>query len=240
MYPGLIYLKTMKAQTARLAITIVLCTWTTSLGQSQLSTPPDPSAITVARLHYGGGGDWYWGNSALPNLLAFIDRETPLSVRPGAPPAVALISPELWNYPILFLTGHGNIRFSEPEVQILRNYLTAGGFLIANDSYGLDEAFRREIKRVFPDNPLTEIPFDYGLYRCFFTFSDGPPKVHEHENKPARGYGIFVDGRLVCYYDYESDIGDGWEDLEVHGDSEALRRRALELGANIVLWSLLQ
>jgi hypothetical protein len=230
----------MKTQTTRVALALLLALFGSAFGQSQLSAPPDPSAITVARLHYGGGGDWYWGNSALPNLLAFIDRETPLSVRPGSPPTVELSSPELWNYPILFLTGHGNIRFSDQDVQILRNYLTAGGFLIANDSYGLDEAFRREIKRVFPDNPLTEIPFDYGLYRCLFTFSDGPPKVHEHDNKPARAYGIFVDGRLVCYYVHESDIGDGWEDPEVHGDAEPKRRRALELGANLVLWSVLQ
>lgn len=208
--------------------------------QSQLSRPPDPSAVTVARLHYGGGGDWYWGNSALPNLLSFIDTHTPLAVRPGSPPTVELTSPELWNYPILFLTGHGNIRFTEAELGILRKYLRRGGFLIANDSYGLDASFRREIARVFPDHPLTEVPYDYGMYRCYFTFTDGPPKVHEHDNQPPRGYGVFVDGRLVCYYTYESDIGDGWEDPEVHGDPEDLRQRALELGANLVIWSLIQ
>jgi len=211
-----------------------------SMAQSQLSRPPDPSAVTVARLHYGGGGDWYWGNSALPNLLAFIDEQTPLAVRPGPPPTVEITSPELWNYPILFLTGHGNIRFTEPELGILRKYLKRGGFLIANDSYGLDQSFRREIARLFPDQPMTELPFDYGMYRCYFTFTDGPPKVHEHDGKPPQGFGVFVDGRMVCYYTYESDIGDGWEDPEVHGDPEALRRRALELGANLVIWSLLQ
>lgn len=209
-------------------------------GQSQLTTPPDPSAVTVARLHYGGGGDWYWGNSSLPNLLAFIDSTTPLAVRQGPPPTVELTSPELWNYPILFMTGHGNVHFDEQDARILRDYLTHGGFLIANDSYGLDAAFRREIARVFPDNPLVEIPFDYGLYRCYYTFTDGPPKIHEHDNKPPRGYGIFVNDRLVCFYDYEADIGDGWEDPEVHGDPQNLRRRALEMGTNLVLWSLLQ
>jgi hypothetical protein len=111
---------------------------------------------------------------------------------------------------------------------------------MANDSYGLDDAFRREMARVFPDAPLVEIPFDYGLYRCYFDFPSGPPKIHEHDNQPARGLGIFVGDRLVCYYAYESDIGDGWEDPEVHGDSEETRRRALELGANLVIWSLLQ
>jgi hypothetical protein len=213
----------------------------TPLGaQSRLGTSPDPSAVTVARLHYGGGGDWYWGNSALPNLLEFVARETPVPVRPGPPPTVELTSPELWNYPILFVTGHGNIRFTAQELTILRNYLRAGGFLIANDSYGLDRAFRREMARLFPEQDLVEIPFDYGLYRCHFRFASGPPKVHEHDNQPAQGFGIFVDDRLVCYYAYESDIGDGWEDPEVHGDSEAARRAALELGANLVIWSLIQ
>jgi hypothetical protein len=208
--------------------------------QSQLSAPPDPSAITVARLHYPGGGDWYWGSSALPNLLGFLASETPLRIQPGPPPTVELTSPDLWNYPILFLTGHGNIRFSDQELQILRTYLTAGGFLIANDSYGLDAAFRREIARVFPDHPLQEVPYDNGLYRCLFNFAAGPPKIHEHDNKPAQGFGVFVDGRMVCYYVYQSDIGDGWEDPEVHGDPPDKRRRALEMGANAVLWSLIQ
>ena len=230
----------MKAQTTRVALALVLALFGSSFGQSQLSAPPDPSAITVARLHYGGGGDWYWGNSALPNLLAFIDRETPLSVRPGSPPTVELSSPELWNYPILFLTGHGNIRFSDQDVQILRNYLTAGGFLIANDSYGLDEAFRREIKRVYPDNPLTEIPFDYGLYRCLFTFSDGPPKVHEHDNKPPQGFGMFDDnGRLMVFYTYETNISDGWVDPDVYKDPPEKRDAAFKMGTNILIWSLL-
>ena len=209
-------------------------------GQSRLVAPPDPSAVTVARLHYGGGGDWYWGNSALPNLLAFTAQKTPIPVRSGPPPTVELTSPDLWNYPILFLTGHGNIRLTDEEVGILRSYLERGGFLIANDSYGLDAAFRREMARVFPENPLTEVPWDHGVYRCFFEFPTGPPKIHEHDGQPARGFGIFLDGRLVCYYAHESDIGDGWEDSEVHGDSEDSRRRALEMGANLIMWSLLE
>lgn len=211
-----------------------------ALAQSELASPPDPSAVTVARLHYGGGGDWYWGGSALPNLLAFLDESTPLPVRPGSPPTVELGSPELWNYPILFLTGHGNVRFTDAEAVTLRNYLTAGGFLLANDSYGLDASFRREMNRVFPDHPLVEIPWDHAVYHCLFEFPSGPPKVHEHDGHPPQGFGIFIDGRLACFYAYESDIGDGWEDPEVHGDTEEHRRRALELGANIVLWSLLQ
>ncbi len=218
----------------------VLATGRPAAAQSLLSAPPDPSAVTVARLHYGGGGDWYWGNSALPNLLEFVRNRTPVPVRSGPPPTVELTSPDLWNYPILYVTGHGNIRFTPEEIGILRRYLTTGGFLIANDSYGLDDAFRREIARVFPDHPLVEIPWDHGLYRCYFEFASGPPKIHEHDNRPAQGFGIFVDKRLVCFYAYESDIGDGWEDPEVHGDSEDARRTALELGANLILWSLLQ
>ena len=221
----------------------VLCLsllWVPTYGQSELSAPPDPSAVTVARLHYGGGGDWYWGGSALPNLLAFLDQATPLAVNTTPPPPVELGSPELWNYPVLFLTGHGSLRFSDDEAVILRNYLTSGGFLLANDSYGLNESFRREMKRVFPESPLVEIPWDNGVYHCLFEFPSGPPKIHEHDGKPAQGFGIFVNGRLVCFYAYESDIGDGWEDPEVHGDTEAHRQLALQMGANIVLWSLVQ
>ena len=217
-----------------------LATGRPAVAQSLLSAPSDPSAVTVARLHYGGGGDWYWGNSALPNLIEFVRNRTPVPIRPGPPPTVELTSPDLWNYPILYVTGHGNIRFTPEEIGILRRYLTTGGFLIANDSYGLDDAFRREIARVFPDHPLVEIPWDYALYRCYFEFASGPPKIHEHDNRPAQGFGIFIEKRLVCFYAYESDIGDGWEDPEVHGDSEEARRSALELGANLILWSLLQ
>ena len=212
----------------------------TVFGQSKLASGPDPSAITVARLHYEGGGDWYWGGSALPNLLRFVQTETAIPIQNQPPPTVELSSPELWNYPILYVTGHGNIRFSKQDIVTLRRYLTTGGFLIANDSYGLDLAFRREMARVFPDHPQVEIPWDYGLYHCLYDFPSGPPKIHQHDNRPPQGFGIFYDDRLVSYYAYESDIGDGWEDPEVHGDSEASRRSALELGANLILWSLLQ
>ena len=211
-----------------------------AISQSALYAPPDPSAVTVARLHYGGGGDWYWGGSALPNLMKFISSNTPIPVQSQTPPTVELTSPELWSYPILFLTGHGNIRFSDLDLVLLRRYLDAGGFLIANDSYGMDPAFRREIARVFPDDPLVEIPWNYGLYHCYFDIPQGPPKIHEHDKGPPKGYGIFRDDRLVCFYAYESDISDGWEDPEVHSDSEDVRRRALEMGANLIMWSLVQ
>ncbi len=210
------------------------------MAQSAVSMAPDPSLLMVARLHYGGGGDWYWGGSALPNLMDFVARNTPLPVQSGSPPTVELSSPELWNYPVLFLTGHGNVRFTEPEAAVLRTYLTSGGFLLANDSYGLDLSFRREMKRVFPDHPLVEIPWDNGVYHCLFEFPQGPPKIHQHDAQPPQAFGIFVEDRLVCMYLYEADIGDGWEDPEVHGDSEDNRRKALEMGANIILWSLLQ
>jgi uncharacterized protein DUF4159 len=212
----------------------------TARAQSAVSMSPDPSLMMIARLHYGGGGDWYWGGSALPNLMEFLTRSTPIPVQPGSPPTVELSSPELWNYPVLFLTGHGNVRFTDQEAATLRTYLTSGGFLLANDSYGLDESFRREMKRVFPDHPLVEIPWEHGVYHCLFDFPQGVPKIHQHDGQPAQAFGIFVDDRLVCFYAHESDIGDGWEDPEVHGDSEENRKKALEMGANIVLWSLLQ
>lgn len=208
--------------------------------QSEVSLAPDPSLFMIARLHYGGGGDWYWGGSALPNLMDYLARSTPIPVQKGNPPTVELSSPELWNYPMLFITGHGNIRFTDQEAATLRTYLMSGGFLLANDSYGLDEAFRREIKRVFPDHPLVEIPWEYGVYHCLNEFPKGPPKIHEHNGKPPQGFGVFVDDRLVCFYTIESDIGDGWEDPEVHGDPDAKRQQALQMGANVVLWSLLQ
>ena len=208
--------------------------------QSAVSPSPDPSLMMVARLHYGGGGDWYWGGSALPNLMDFMAKNTPVPVQAGSPPTVELSSPELWNYPVLFLTGHGNVRFTEAEATTLRTYLSSGGFLLANDSYGLDESFRREMKRVFPESPLVEIPWEHGVYHCLFEFAQGVPKIHQHDGRPPQAFGIFVDDRLVCFYAYESDIGDGWEDPEVHGDSDENRKKALEMGANVLLWSLLQ
>ncbi len=195
------------------------------------------SQFRIARLKYAGGGDWYNDPSAEVNLLRFVRQETGIDTDPGYE-FVDLSSEKLFSYPFLFLTGHGNIVFSDFEVQRLRDYLLAGGFLYADDDYGLDKAFRREMKKVFPDQEFTELPFNYGLYHCRFEFPNGPPKTHEHDKKAPQGFGLFVKGRLVVYYTYESNPSDGWTDPEIHGDPAPVRTQALQFGTNIVVWAL--
>jgi hypothetical protein len=203
----------------------------------QLPPPAQPDLFTIARLKYGGGGDWYWGPSALPNLLEFIRKNT--NIKTAAEEArVGIADENFFSYPFLYLTGHGNINFSEEEVQRLRLYLTKGGFLLANDSYGLNKAFRREMKKVFPEEELVELPFSHPVYRCFFNFPNGLPKVHKHDEKPPRGFGIFHKNRLVVFYAHESDIGDGWEDPGVYNDPPEKRLSALQFGTNVVIYAL--
>jgi len=193
--------------------------------------------FTIARLKYGGGGDWYSNPSSLPNLLAAISERTTIRT-PSREDIVTITDPELFRYPYLYMNGHGNVRFTDEEVAILRNYFAAGGFLHADDNYGMDSSFRREIKKVFPDSPLIEIPFDHPIYSSFYSFPHGLPKIHEHDGKPAQGFGIFYDNRLVVFYTYECDLGDGWEDLDVHNDPPEKREAALQMGVNIVVYSL--
>lgn len=197
----------------------------------------NPNAITIARLHYQGGGDWYWGNSALPNLLSFLRDETgwPVDVEEKR---VKIEDETLFSYPFLFVTGHGTIKFSEEEIERLRQYLLSGGFLFLNDSYGMDKSIRQAVADLFPEYRLEEIPYDHEIYHSFYDFPNGPPKIHEHDNKPATGWGVSVDGRLVLYYVHESDIGDGWEDPQVHNDPPEKRLDALKMGVNIVTYSL--
>lgn len=195
------------------------------------------SAVTVARLKYAGGGDWYNDPSADVNLLTFVRQQTGLEVDPRYV-AVEAGSDDLYCHPFLFLTGHGNISFNDTEVRRLRRYLENGGFLFADDDYGMDKAFRREMKKVFPEKDLVELPHSYGLYSCFFDFRNGPPKTHEHDGKPPQGFGLLHNGRLVVYYTFESNPSDGWADPEVHNDPEAKRLEALRFGANILLWAL--
>jgi hypothetical protein len=198
----------------------------------------NPSGFTIARLKYGGGGDWYWGRSAIPNMLKFLKKNTNIPVNEEEI-WVSIMDKELFHYPFIFLTGHGNIKFTEDEIDRLKNYLTHGGFLFANDSYGLDKAFRREMKRVFPDKELVELPFDHGIYHCYYDFPNGLPKIHQHDGKPAQGFGIFHEKRLIVFYVHESDISDGWEDSQVHNDPQAKREAALKMGVNIITWALL-
>lgn len=202
---------------------------------------PSPVAgpeLTIARLEYGGGGDWYANPSSLPNLLRAIRERTGLPVS-DRPAEVKLTDPALFDYPYLYLTGHGEIRLSDAEVAALRRYLLSGGFLHADDNYGLDESFRREIRRVFPDKDLIEIPVDHPIYRIHYELP-GLPKIHEHDGKPAQGFGIFHEGRLVVFYSHESDLGDGWEDPEVHGNPPEAREAALRMGVNLFLFALSQ
>lgn len=199
---------------------------------------PNPSAIKVARLHYSGGGDWYWGGSAVPNLLKFLRDNTDFPVD-TIERQVTVMDPELFKYPFLFATGHGVISFSAEEKERLRQYLMGGGFLFVNDSYGMDRTFRKEMAQLFPEREVVELPFDHQIYHCLHDFPNGPPKIHEHDNKPPRGHATILNGRVVLYFLVESDIGDGWEDPQVHNDPPEKRLEALKMGLNILTYALL-
>lgn len=202
------------------------------------SFAPAP-ALKIAKLKYNGGGDWYANKTSLPNLIAFCNKNLNMQIAPEED-IVEVGSAELFNYPFVHLTGHGNIVFSEQEAKNLRNYLLAGGFLHADDNYGLDKFFRREMKKVFPELSFVELPFNHPIYQKPFSFSNGLPKVHEHDNKPSQGFGLIYEGRLLCFYTFECDLGNGWEDREVHNDPEPVRQKALQMGANIVSYAFLK
>jgi hypothetical protein len=198
-----------------------------------------PPALTIAQLQYDGGGDWYANPSGLPNLLRAIRERTGLPVA-EVPARTRLTDPSLWTYPFLYMTGHGNVRFSDEEVRLLRRYLVDGGFLHADDNYGMDESFRREIRRVFPDRELEEIPADHPVFSTYYPLPDGLPKVHRHDGKPPQAFGIFERGRLVVFYSYESDLGNGWEDAERYDSPPHVREAALRMGVNLFLYALSQ
>ena len=205
--------------------------------QGPAATQPAGAPLTIGRLHYDGGGDWYANPSSLPNLLEAI------RVRIGLPVAreervVTLRDDELWNLPYLYMTGHGNVRFSDADLVTLRRWLRQGGFLHADDNYGLDESFRREVARLFPGEELVEVPLDHPVYRLVYDFPRGIPKIHEHDRKPAQGFGIFLDGRLAVFYSYQTDLGDGWEDPEVHRDAADKREAALRMGINLFTYAV--
>jgi len=189
--------------------------------------------VQIALLKYKGGGDWYANPTSLPNLVKFCNRQLGTDINPEVA-TVEVGSREIFNYPIVHITGHGNIIFSPDEIENLRNYLTAGGFLEVSDNYGLDQYIRREMKKVFPALDFVELPFNHPIYHQQFDFTYGLPKIHRHNGKNAQGFGIIYKGRLVVFYDYECDLGDGWEDTEVHHDSQQKHLEALRMGANIV------
>lgn len=207
-----------------IATIIISAGWINSLAQIPLK---------IAKLKYQGGGDWYANKTALPNLIAFCNKE--LGMNMATEEDVAEVgSPNLYDYPYLYMTGHGNVIFSMNEAQNLRNYLIGGGFLHVDDNYGMDKFVRIELKKVFPELELIEVPFAHPIYHQKFEFPNGLPKIHEHDAKPAQGFGLFYEGRLVVFYSYECDLGNGWEDRRIHNDPEEKRQQALRMGANIL------
>jgi len=189
--------------------------------------------IKIAKLKYSGGGDWYANKTALPNLIRFSNRELGTNLKPDED-IVEVGSPDLFLYPYIYMTGHGNVIFSMEEAANLRSYLIGGGFLHIDDNYGLDKFIRIELKKVFPELELVELPFNHPVYHQKFDFPKGLPKIHEHDGKPSQGFGLLYEGRLVVFYSYECDLGNGWEDPRIHNDPEEKRQQALRMGANLL------
>lgn len=191
--------------------------------------------VSIAKLKYDGGGDWYANKTALPNLIEFCNKtiNTNLSLSEDV---VEVGDPELFLYPYVYMTGHGNVAFSNTQAENLRRYLVSGGFLHIDDNYGLDQFVRVEMKKVFPELDFVEIPFDHPIYHQKFDFDQGLPKIHEHDGKPSQGFGLIYEGRLVCFYSYESDLGNGWEDQIIYNDPEEIRMEALKMGSNIIAY----
>jgi hypothetical protein len=194
-------------------------------------------SFKIAKLKYNGGGDWYANKTSLPNLIRFCNQNLNMNIdRDEA--VVEVGSSELFSYPFVHMTGHGNVAFSEAEAENLRKYLISGGFLHIDDNYGLDKYIRTEMKKVFPELEFVELPFSHPIYLQKYKFPNGLPKIHEHDNKPPQGFGLIYQGRLVCFYTYETDLGNGWEDKEVHNDPDEKHQAALRMGANILSYAL--
>ncbi len=200
---------------------------------------PNPPTLKMALLKYSGGGDWYANPTALPNLAKFCNDKLSTNFDTDFA-TVEVGSAELFNYSFLHMTGHGNVVFSDAEAENLRQYLIAGGFLHIDDNYGMDPYVRPAMKKVFPELELIELPFEHEIYNQKFQFKNGLPKIHKHDDKPPQGFGLIYQGRLVCFYTYECDLGDGWEDQDVHRDSEEVRQQALKMGANIIKYNFEQ
>ena len=195
--------------------------------------------FSIARINYGGGGDWYCDPSSIPNLLSYLTKNTSIKAAHDEY-RIKLTTKELRGHPYLYMTGHGNIRFTNEEIIQLREYLMGGGFLHTDDNYGLNTSFRREMKRVFPDRDFVELPHDHAVFHSYFDMPNGLPKIHEHDGKPPQLFALYNEDRIMVIYSYESDLGDGWEDEEVHNNSPELRVAALQMGVNIIYFALTQ
>ncbi len=192
--------------------------------------------LKIAKLKYGGGGDWYSNKTSLPNLISFCNKNLKLAIHPEED-IIEPGSSEIYQYPFIHMTGHGNVLFNDSEASNLRKYLMSGGFLHIDDNYGMNKFIRREMKKVFPELDFVELPFSHPIYHQKYNFAKGLPKVHEHDNLPPQGFGLVFEGRLVCFFSYECDLGNGWEDQSVYDDPEPTRIEALKMGANIVQYA---
>jgi hypothetical protein len=201
-----------------------------------MSSAHSDFAYKIAKVKYKGGGDWYANKTALPNLVNFCNQNLKTNINPSEA-VVEVGSPEIFNYPWIYLTGHGNVVFSDKDVSNLRKYLEAGGFLHIDDNYGLKPFIEIQMKKVFPELSFVELPFSHPIYHQTYKFNNGLPKIHEHDGKPAQGFGLILKGKLVCFFSYEADLGNGWEDASVHNDPEEKRQLAFKMGANIIQYA---
>lgn len=233
MMIAVVRLKPLRSVRASLIGVLLVCS---SIALLPGSAHAQGASIQIGVLKYGGGGDWYQGQTPLPNLIRYVRQHTLIDLAPQ-PEVVELTSDKVFSIPFLFMSGHGNVVFSDAEADRLRRYLEGGGFLYIDDDYGLDEYVRRELKKVFPEGELVELPYSHDLYRIHFEF-DQLPKIHEHDNEAPRGLGLFVDGRLALFYTIETNISDGWESPEVHDNPPEKREQALRFGTNIVAYAL--
>lgn len=221
----------------KLKYTILLLIALVLAAPADTCAQPNKSLFKIARVKYSGGGDWYNDPSSEVNLLTYAAKVTNIPIDPVYE-YVDLASDNLFAYPMIFLTGHGNINFTDREARNLRMYLDNGGFLFVDDDYGIDEYLRKEMKKIYPEQKFVELPFTHGIYHSHFSFPNGLPKTHEHDKKAPQGFGLFDNDRLTVFYVYESNISDGWADPKVHNDPPEVREKALKMGVNIIVWAL--
>ncbi|TAE75458.1 MAG: DUF4159 domain-containing protein [Bacteroidetes bacterium] len=216
-------------------IKLLILFWAFLCGFSSYTHAQKPT-YRIAKMKYNGGGDWYANKTSLPNLIEFCNKNLQMDIS-TEDEVIEPASPEIFSYPFIHLTGHGNVVFSDTDASNLRKYLLSGGFLHIDDNYGLDKFIRKEMKKVFPELDFVELPFNHPIYHQKYDFPNGLPKIHEHDGKPSQGFGLIYEGRLVCFYSYECDLGNGWEDQAVHKDPEHVRLLALKMGANIITYA---